>query len=562
MKWLLICNTKLIDIQNAFKETDVITWPQIDEISVGDIVYFYLSAPHNAIHYKCEVKEKDVHRMNENVSKYVIHPMFYDNRQTYTKLKLLQSFPDGLASEKELREHGVSNLQISSVMSKETADYIDSKSKKGIKKNKKLVGFLALGLVVLIAVISLLGRKQTPTEEPQLEEVSTEENKFQQTVNTKQQVEDFLKEWAEAFAGRNVEYILSHTNDKAQEQYKNQGLLLDYNGTKSLGWSSPWPWGSEPYEILETADNQATIFYTAMLSDPHVSIWRDVVRFELQESGEYLITDSQFEMYEQIDSLDGFLEAYPNGNISDTSVDYLTNELGEVLNHNAKENPEVEDYQKLFNPETAARYLLNLSANESMVETSIVSRNLSENESTVSVVFGDDKDYIEVKMIQPYGANGIWIPQTTNLNFQTTSIAKEGFEIIPGDLSWMEARKACEAKGGHLATITSEEEYEEICELADESGLTYLWIGANLYSETDLWENVGWITGEDWAFSKWYPGEPSKEDVDGAKEYYLCLWKAKYQGEEIGWTFNDQRNDIVEAVSSISGNIGYICEYE
>ena len=136
------------------------------------------------------------------------------------------------------------------------------------------------------------------------------------------------------------------------------------------------------------------------------------------------------------------------------------------------------------------------------------------------------------------------------------------YEIIAGDFSWQAAKVECENRGGYLATITSKEEYEEICTLADNSGLTYLWLGALRYSDSDRWEDGSWITGEEWTFEYWYPGEPSMEDLDGTKEYYLCMWNAKYEGTEIRWTFNDQRNDLVNAFPSVSGNVGYICEYE
>lgn len=136
------------------------------------------------------------------------------------------------------------------------------------------------------------------------------------------------------------------------------------------------------------------------------------------------------------------------------------------------------------------------------------------------------------------------------------------YEVIAGDYSWQAAKAECENRGGYLATITSPEEYKEICELADNSSLTYLWLGALRYSDTDRWGDGSWITGEDWTFDYWYPGEPSLEDLDGAKEYYLCLWNAKYEGNDIGWTFNDQRNDLVTALPAVSGSVGYICEYE
>ena len=136
------------------------------------------------------------------------------------------------------------------------------------------------------------------------------------------------------------------------------------------------------------------------------------------------------------------------------------------------------------------------------------------------------------------------------------------YEVVAGDLTWEEAAAACEAKGGYLAVITSAEEYEEISGLATDSGLTYLWLGATLRPDFETWGNGSWISGEDWSFEKWYPGEPSKEDSDGTKEYCLCLWNAKYNGEDIGWTFNDQRSDLVGSFPNLSGRVGYICEYE
>ena len=136
------------------------------------------------------------------------------------------------------------------------------------------------------------------------------------------------------------------------------------------------------------------------------------------------------------------------------------------------------------------------------------------------------------------------------------------YEVFSADYSWLEAKNACEEMGGYLATITSAQEYEEICNLAEASGLTYLWLGAKVSPDIQEWGDGCWITDEQWTFEKWYPGEPSKEDADGTKENYLCLWNAKYDGEIIGWTFNDQRNDIVEILPSTSGSVGFVCEFE
>lgn len=137
------------------------------------------------------------------------------------------------------------------------------------------------------------------------------------------------------------------------------------------------------------------------------------------------------------------------------------------------------------------------------------------------------------------------------------------YQYVKKDISWFEAEREAEAAGGHLVTITSEEEYNKVCDIANESGLTYIWIGARINSISDDWSDIGWITGEDWTFDRWYPNEPSKIDAnDNGEELYLCLWNAKYNDQEIGWTFNDQRNDIVGEFPASSGKVGYIIEFE
>ena len=136
------------------------------------------------------------------------------------------------------------------------------------------------------------------------------------------------------------------------------------------------------------------------------------------------------------------------------------------------------------------------------------------------------------------------------------------YEYVVKDISWSDAKREAEAAGGHLVVITTEEEYNRICEIASASGLTYIWLGATISSTDEEWGDGSWITGEEWSFEKWYPNEPSKIDIDNTPEFYLCLWNAKYDGKEIGWTFNDQRNDIVAVLPKVSGKIGYIIEYE
>lgn len=167
---------------------------------------------------------------------------------------------------------------------------------------------------------------------------------------------------------------------------------------------------------------------------------------------------------------------------------------------------------------------------------------------------------------EPYETEPQQTEETAAGNTESTVLETEPtymytYEVVKEDLSWEAAKSACEAKDGYLATITSQEEFDKICQLAAESGLTYIWLGACIQSDSDAWGAGSWVTGEAWTFDKWYPGEPSYADTDGTKEYCLCLWNVKYNGEDIGWTFNDQRNDLIGELPFLSGKIGYICEY-
>lgn len=148
------------------------------------------------------------------------------------------------------------------------------------------------------------------------------------------------------------------------------------------------------------------------------------------------------------------------------------------------------------------------------------------------------------------------------LTFQATPSIRQSahaarYEIIRDDISWTQANNACIARGGHLATISSQAEMDQLVSMCEGAGIKYCWIGG--YTSIRNGAAFGhWITGEPFNYTAWYPGEPSRNDSDGTPEFYLMLWKV-----ENAWSWNDQRDDVLSSgLDYFKGKIGYICEYE
>ena len=139
------------------------------------------------------------------------------------------------------------------------------------------------------------------------------------------------------------------------------------------------------------------------------------------------------------------------------------------------------------------------------------------------------------------------------------------YEVVKADASWTEANDAAMRKGGHLATITSQEEMGKITKLCDDAGISYVWLGG--YTDTRNGNIYGiWVTGENFnGYTRWYERpaddiyEPTGTDpYTGIRELYIMLWKI---GGE--WSWNDQANDPAEDYpQTFNGKSGYVIEYE
>lgn len=118
---------------------------------------------------------------------------------------------------------------------------------------------------------------------------------------------------------------------------------------------------------------------------------------------------------------------------------------------------------------------------------------------------------------------------------------QHSYGIFYDTLTWEQAKAACEAKGGHLVTITSPEEQKLIESLNTQN--SKLWIGGYKNS-AGQW---CWVTGEPWEYQNWGDGEPNNSSNVVADESCVAVWPVKW-------------NDL--ANSNTYEQSGYICEWE
>ena len=119
------------------------------------------------------------------------------------------------------------------------------------------------------------------------------------------------------------------------------------------------------------------------------------------------------------------------------------------------------------------------------------------------------------------------------------------YELYDDVLSWKEAKEYCESLGGHLVTITSQNENNFVQGLTSDGTQTNYYIGGTDEETEGTWK---WVTGEAFSYINLGDGEPSATEYE--KEDYLFIGKS-----------DGKWRDIV----NITGGVkvyGFICEYD
>ncbi len=146
------------------------------------------------------------------------------------------------------------------------------------------------------------------------------------------------------------------------------------------------------------------------------------------------------------------------------------------------------------------------------------------------------------------------------------------YELITADLSWSEAYWDCIDRGGYLAHIDSQEEFDTVTQMirSEEKKKYIFWLGAARRKDAEqyFWIDETGDFGKDCintpAYqSYWLENEPSYTgtDANGVVSDETCL-SMLYRSAEDRFCWNDVPNDLLSVADFYAGRIGYICEYE
>ncbi len=185
------------------------------------------------------------------------------------------------------------------------------------------------------------------------------------------------------------------------------------------------------------------------------------------------------------------------------------------------------------------------------------SRDVNLIKNTVSVVVNEDG----TKTIIPLTASGDIEDTDTSVNWAEVESITGPLQAIYGghfyevfvttsDITWVAAKESCEAKNGHLVTITSEEENTAVVTIVNRFANS-AWLGAYrpvCYGSYNGPHTFVWVTGEEFVYSNWESGEPNDSHPhEGGCENSLHMYSSG--------KWNDYQNDH-------SNMRGYVCEWD
>ena len=147
--------------------------------------------------------------------------------------------------------------------------------------------------------------------------------------------------------------------------------------------------------------------------------------------------------------------------------------------------------------------------------------------------------------------------ETTDIPVATEQLGTHTYALYDISSTWNEAKEMCEDFGGHLITVTSDEEQKIVDSLIINGTKNSYWMGGFKVNG-----KMQWITDEDFNYSNWSYWQP---DNYTGNENALMVYRNKNPNNktDVG-EWNDLCEDGTCNRESFFGkeNLGFICEFE
>jgi hypothetical protein len=166
----------------------------------------------------------------------------------------------------------------------------------------------------------------------------------------------------------------------------------------------------------------------------------------------------------------------------------------------------------------------------------------------IALQLGPNTD-IEIRDIRIRPAH----PMGANVPADAKPFNGHAYIFFPEQLRWHEAKKRCEALGGHLVMIETPEENAFLSQLISDGGKVDSWIGATDEGSEGQWR---WVDGRNLTWTNWFKRQKQPNNKAGVEHFGLMSNRKLVDGY-IGWEWSDQPNE-----SQVQHQPGYVCEWD
>lgn len=136
--------------------------------------------------------------------------------------------------------------------------------------------------------------------------------------------------------------------------------------------------------------------------------------------------------------------------------------------------------------------------------------------------------------------------------------SKHKYKLFDVSMEWEKAKEYCEGLGGHLVTITSEEEQQFVTAIAEKSKKKNIWLGAEMVSG-----EFSWITGEKFIYTNWNSGEPNNVNNNQNTIMMYTYTGTNNDGYSIiPGAWNDESKQGRDWSGYTLDDTGFICEWD